>query len=126
MNTRIEDQVYAKRQFIQFLTQIHPEDLVAVYALGSRLQILQDFTGDSRALLRSLARYRGQSDSLVAESEPDPANTGDTEMDKWLNTVQRLDQASRGGSQALPILSMAPAGINAMQVTADSTGGRAF
>src|SRR5580693_5455891 len=31
VNTRIEDQVYAKRQLIKFLSQIRPEDRVAVY-----------------------------------------------------------------------------------------------
>src|SRR5690348_14732828 len=90
VNTRIEDQSFAKQQFIRFLAQIRPEDRVAVYALGSRLQILQDFTSDSKALLRSLARYRGQADALVADSEPDPANTGDSEMDKWLNNKNAL------------------------------------
>jgi VWFA-related protein len=72
VNTHIEDQAYAKEQFVRFLSQIHPEDRVAVYALGNRLQILQDFTGDSKALLNSVARYRGQALQYIDDSEPDP------------------------------------------------------
>ena len=90
VNTHIEDQGYAKEQFIRFLSQIRPEDRVAVYALGNQLRILQDFTGDSKALLNSIARYRGQSLQYIDDSEPDPADTrddpgGQYNMDKWLN-----------------------------------------
>src|SRR5580700_8305683 len=80
VNTRIEDQGYAKEQFVKFLSQIRPEDRVAVYALGNQLRVLQDFTGDSKALLNSIARYRGQALQYVDDSEPDPSDTRDTVM----------------------------------------------
>jgi VWFA-related protein len=90
VNTHIEDQGYAKEQFVKFLSQIRPEDRVAVYALGNQLRVLQDFTGDSKALLNSIARYRGQALQYIDDSEPDPADTrddpgGQYNMDKWLN-----------------------------------------
>ncbi len=90
VNTHIEDQGYAKEQFIRFLSQIRPEDRVAVYALGNQLRILQDFTGDSKALLNSIARFRGEALQYIDDSEPDPADTrddpnGQYNMDKWLN-----------------------------------------
>ncbi len=90
VNTRFEDQAYAKQQFIKFLRQIRPEDRVAVYALGNRLRVLQDFTSDSKALLNSLARYRGEVATNPDDAEPDPANTGDADMDKWLNNKNAL------------------------------------
>ncbi|HYL76848.1 MAG TPA: VWA domain-containing protein [Bryobacteraceae bacterium] len=90
VNTRIEDQAFAKQQFIKFLSQIRPEDRVAVYALGNRLRILQDFTADPRALLNSIARYRGEPSAQVDGAEPDPANTGDKDMDQWLNNKNAL------------------------------------
>jgi VWFA-related protein len=90
VNTRIEDQAYAKRQFIKFLGQIRPDDRVAVYALGNGLRVLQDFTSDSKALVNSLAGYRGEVAANPDESEPDPANTGDADMDKWLNNKNAL------------------------------------
>jgi VWFA-related protein len=90
VNTRIEDQAYAKGQFIKFLSQIRPQDRVAVYVLGDRLRILHDFTGDSKALLNSLARFRGDPLPYVEDSEPDPANTVDPDMNKWLNDKNAL------------------------------------
>jgi len=85
VNTRIEDQGYAKQQFIKFLSQIRPQDRVAVYALGNQLRILHDFSGNSKALLNSLARFRGDPLPYVEASEPDAAYTGSEQMDKWLN-----------------------------------------
>jgi VWFA-related protein len=90
VNTRIEDQGYAKGQFVKFLSQIRPQDRVAVYALGNKLQILQDFTGDSKVLLNCLARYRGEPLPYAVDSEPDAADTANDDMDKWLNDKNAL------------------------------------
>ena len=90
VNTRIEDQAYAKQQFIKFLGQIRAEDRVAVYALGTRLRVLHDFTGNSRALVNSVARYRGEAVAQTSDAEPDPANTGDSDLDTWLNNKNAL------------------------------------
>jgi VWFA-related protein len=102
VNTRIEDQAYAKGQFIKFLSQIRPGDRVAVYALGNQLRILQDFTDDSKALLNSLARFRGDALPYVGDSEPDPGNSGDDAMNKWLNDKNALmaDNAIRNRVRA--------------------------
>jgi VWFA-related protein len=88
VNTQIQDQVYAKQQFIKFLKQIGPEDRVAVYALGNKLRILQDFTSDPKAMLNSLARFRG--DPLSYANDTDPAMTFDENMDQWLNDKNAL------------------------------------
>ncbi len=90
VNTRIEDQGYAKAQFIKFLGQIRPQDRVAVYALGNELRILQDFTGDSKILLNRVARFRGDPLPYVEDSEPDPARTVDDTMNQWLNDKNAL------------------------------------
>lgn len=90
VNTRIEDQGYAKGQFLKFLSQIRPQDRVAVYALGNQLRILQDFTGDSKVLLNSVARFRGEPLPYVDDSEPDPANTIDDAMNRFLNDKNAL------------------------------------
>ena len=90
VNTANEDQLYAKRQFIKFLGQIRPEDRIAVYALGTRLRVLQEFTGDSKVLLNCLARYRGDPLPYTDASEPDPSNTSDGDLDKWLNDKNAL------------------------------------
>src|SRR2546423_1792948 len=43
LNTKFEDQVYAKQQLIKFLAQLQPGDRVAGYTLGRELRILHDF-----------------------------------------------------------------------------------
>jgi len=48
LNTKFEDQVYAKQQLIKFLAELHAEDRVAVYTLGTQLKILHDFTATPR------------------------------------------------------------------------------
>lgn len=90
VNTSIQDQNNAKQQFVKFLSQIRPEDHVAVYALGSRLRVLNEFTNDSVRLVRALAKYRGEIPSLLADSAPDPAGTEDADIDRWLNDRNAL------------------------------------
>jgi VWFA-related protein len=85
LNTRFADQAYAKTQFIKFLSQIRPEDRVAVYALGSRLRVLNEFTNDSKRLVAALARYRGENGWQVDASEPDAADTGSVDLDAMLD-----------------------------------------
>src|SRR6202451_150041 len=77
LNTRIQDQVYAKQQFIRFLGQIKPDDHVAVYTLGNGLKVLHDFSSDSRSLLNAVAKFKGENLPFVDVSEPDPADSGD-------------------------------------------------
>ncbi len=87
LNTRIQDQVYAKQQFIRFLGQIKPDDHVAVYTLGNGLKVLHDFSSDSRSLLNAVAKFNGQNLPFVDQSEPDPADTGDLQLDIRLNDL---------------------------------------
>ncbi len=87
LNTRIEDQVYAKRQFVKFLGQIRPNDSIAVYTLGNGLKVLHDFSSDSRSLLNAVAKFNGENLPFTEISEPDPANTGDQDLDTRLNDL---------------------------------------
>jgi VWFA-related protein len=87
LNTRIEDQVYAKRQFVKFLGQIRPDDRIAVYTLGNGLRVLHDFSSDSRSLLNAVAKFNGENLPFTEISEPDPANTGSQDLDTRLNDL---------------------------------------
>jgi VWFA-related protein len=87
LNTRIQDQVYAKQQFGKFLGQIRPDDRIAVYTLGNGLRVLNDFTNDSRRLVAAVAKYQGQNLASVETSEPDPADSGDFDLDYKLNDL---------------------------------------
>lgn len=44
LNTRYTDRAFARNEIVRFLKSIRPDDHVGVYALGSRLQILHEFT----------------------------------------------------------------------------------
>ncbi len=57
MDTKFEDQAQARRHLIKFFTQIQPQDRVAVYTLGTKLCIIQDFTNDPSPLLEALRDY---------------------------------------------------------------------
>lgn len=57
LNTLPEDQVAVKAQVMQYLRALAPNTRVAVYALGSSLRILHDFTDDLEALRARLAKH---------------------------------------------------------------------
>jgi VWFA-related protein len=86
--------MYAKQQFIKFLGTLRPEDHVAVYLLGAKLRVLNDFTNDSRRLLAAVKRYSGEIVAVTENSEPEANKavgsaldqTGDArDMDRVLN-----------------------------------------
>ncbi len=85
LNTRFEDQVYAKDQIVKFLKQLQPQDRVALYALGGKLRVLHDFTRDASSVLRTLEKYRGAVNTAVDTSEPADSDTGNDQLDAWLN-----------------------------------------
>jgi VWFA-related protein len=57
LNTVPEDQVAVKAQVMQYLRALAPNTRIAIYVLGSNLQILHDFTDDLEALRARLSRY---------------------------------------------------------------------
>src|SRR5260370_31199098 len=60
LNTRFQDQAYARNQIAKFLGGIQPHDPVALYLLGINLRILHDFTNNPDHLAQALAIYRGR------------------------------------------------------------------
>ncbi|MGH9711423.1 MAG: VWA domain-containing protein, partial [Candidatus Acidiferrales bacterium] len=58
LNTALTDQSYGRDQVLKFLSQLRPQDHVALYALGTKLTILHDFTTDASSLIAALARYK--------------------------------------------------------------------
>jgi VWFA-related protein len=119
LNTLPEDQVAVKAQVMQYLRALAPNTRMAVYALGSNLRILHDFTDDLEALRARLAKHNIEfniaaipADERIRiqemEAEPldetfeddDPEQTDDeraaAERDQRLSTVRgqmaRLDE----------------------------------
>jgi VWFA-related protein len=73
LNTKWEDQTYARKQVVKFLEQVQPQDHIAIYTLGRGLKILHDYTTDASALLKNLADYKGQ---VIPDLEASERNAG--------------------------------------------------
>ena len=54
LNTEPQDQAYAHREVMDFLTHMQPGTRVAIFLLGSKLRFVQGFTTDTSALLAAL------------------------------------------------------------------------
>jgi VWFA-related protein len=86
LNTRFQDQAYARKQIVKFLGEIQPHDRVALYLLGGKLHILHDFTNNSDHLAKALAKYRGRIAGELDAADPAPREpTGDDVLDQFLS-----------------------------------------
>ncbi len=85
LNTAFTDQHYAKEALIKFLDQLHPGDRVAIYTLTNGLRVLHDFTSDTASLLAALAKHRNQDSSALNASSYEDANTGNDNLDAFLD-----------------------------------------
>jgi VWFA-related protein len=65
LNTQATNQAYVREQMIKFLTKIPEGQPVAVYALGTRLRLLQDFTTDPAVLKAAIAHLKDKSSPLL-------------------------------------------------------------
>ncbi len=85
LNTQLKDQPYLHDQFLRYLKNIGPHRNVAIYTLGSRLRLVQDFTSDPKLLQEALKRVslhssplnqdpNSQSDLDFADDDPTLAN----------------------------------------------------
>ncbi|HTQ86358.1 MAG TPA: VWA domain-containing protein [Candidatus Solibacter sp.] len=93
LNTRVTDQNYAREQIIRFLSQIHPEDRVALYALGKDLKVLHDFTSDASSLLRVISKYKGYNGVQIVTSDPEVPNEYDTPSASMNEFLAGADEA---------------------------------
>lgn len=71
LNTTSADQIYVRRQMLQYLDSLPPGLRVGVFVLGDRLRIIQGFTDDSRVLHASIERLANKPREVALESTPD-------------------------------------------------------
>ena len=74
LNTSFMDKAFVKHRLVKYLQTIHPHDRIALYALGTRLLVLHDFTADASSLLASLGRFKD--DIAPGFDLPDVAQAG--------------------------------------------------
>lgn len=56
LNTCVPDQMQAKRQIVDFLRNLPPNQRLALYSVGMQFQVLHDFTSDPELLIARLNR----------------------------------------------------------------------
>lgn len=84
LNTRWADQVYARREMIRFLRQIHPEDRIGIYTMGGgSFGILHEFTQDASELVRRLAAWSPGADQVPMSFAARDTDSG-RQFLKWL------------------------------------------
>ena len=77
LNTEFADQALTRMQVLRFLEQLRPQDRIALYWLGNKLYVLNDFTSDVESLREALSRSKGETNRDLVESNVDylnPAN----------------------------------------------------
>ena len=80
LNTPLSDQVYIRRQMLKFLGTIPPGTRVAVFTLGTSLQMISGFTTNAPELAKALGPGRGNSERS-ALFDPDFDNATNQELD---------------------------------------------
>jgi VWFA-related protein len=87
LNTRIQDQVFARAQIKKFLSQLKPEDRVGLYVMGRGPRVLQEITNDSSALLKALADHRGEPNRSLEVPLYDLDMSVQAQFDAWLGEL---------------------------------------
>jgi VWFA-related protein len=69
LNTPPEDQRTVRDQMLKYVKGLQPGRPVAIFALGKRLRLVQEFTGDPALLAEALNRQKGGASMLKPEGE---------------------------------------------------------
>jgi len=77
LNTSFSDQAYVRTQILKFLQQLQPQDHVAIYLLTNHLQVINEFTQDSKSLLKAIQRFQAFPSLLLANSSQPLASAQD-------------------------------------------------
>jgi VWFA-related protein len=101
VNTKYRNQTVARRAVADILDQIQPEDRVAIYAFGSYLRIIHDFSSNKESLLARLKAYHGEvpdQDDLLEDLDlprsgppPPPLQKAYFDAGRLVNTLEALE-----------------------------------
>lgn len=69
LNTQVQDQAYTRKQMIEFLKALPPGQRVALFALGTRLKMIQGFTGDSDTLVAAATTLLRKTSPLMTSEQ---------------------------------------------------------
>jgi VWFA-related protein len=97
LNTNVVSQKYIRQEMIKFLEKVPAGQPVAVYALSSRLLLLQDFTTDPTLLKQAIASLKGHNSPVLDNGAPylDAASTSalmEMGMQAMIQQIQLFQQ----------------------------------
>lgn len=69
LNTPFKDQPYMRQQLVKYLQHLEPGRNVAIYTLGTRLRMIQDFTSDPDLMHEALKKIALQSSMFNQEQQ---------------------------------------------------------
>jgi VWFA-related protein len=72
LNSTLPHQAYVRAEMVRFLEKLPQGQPIAIYALGRKLRLLQDFTTDLSELKKVINAFRGQSSPVLANSSGSP------------------------------------------------------
>lgn len=72
LNSTLPHQAYVRNEMVHFLEKLPQGEPIAIYALGAKLRLLQDFTTDLSELKNVINAFRGQSSHLLPSSTGTP------------------------------------------------------
>jgi VWFA-related protein len=65
LNSNLVEQAYVRVEMVKFLAKLPQGEPIAIYALGKKLYLLQDFTTDLDELKKTIEAFKGQSSHLL-------------------------------------------------------------
>jgi hypothetical protein len=83
---------------MKFVASLNPQDKVALYALGSTLRVLQDFTGDADQLNRFLETHRAVTSGELAGEAMKGGKTGIQLVDVM---IEAMDAGAKDNLQII-------------------------
>jgi len=98
LNTRVEDQTWARAEVVSFLEKLQPQDRVAIYLLGEHLYILQDFTSNPKILLEILKKAKSRPSKELAGSAGLDATPGAARSVDLETALEQVAGASGSGA----------------------------
>jgi VWFA-related protein len=72
LNSTLPHQAYVRDEMVHFLQRLPQGQPIAIYALGSKLRLLQDFTTDLSELKNVISAFKGQKSHLIAKASGNP------------------------------------------------------
>lgn len=102
LNMRAQDQATCREQLLKFLReQVRPDDRVALYALGSQLRVLHEFTNGAGELIKAAGRHVPQSTPALKTSKVEAEDGGNSALDNFL--ANGSDPAFSAGHMIRPV-----------------------